>query len=311
MTDESAEFERQRARAVEIGERHQTVCWGELVTFLSSPAPRVRRAAASAMGKLIDCSSDLHRLFWIPLSSRLASERADQVRQYMLKTLAKCAPSLTESVLGVLRDIARNPAEKGYVREAANEAVAAGEAALRQSEAVHRHWCTRCRKPITREESARAIARWGKPYCYHCADERELDARCFERTVEGAKNLRTKDLVAVQSKGEKRIGDWLEVHQIAYVYDERYRIAADVALRPDFYLPEFDLYIEYWGMDTQDYLARKAEKRLLYQRAGKKLISLDYREFSRIEEILAEKLARYINLPPVTGTPPATRPPSL
>lgn len=310
MTEESAEFERQRKRAVEIGEAEQTMCWQELVAFLSSPAPRVRRATASAMGKLIDRSPDLHKLLWLPLSSCLSREQADQVRQYMLKTLAKCAPSLTESVLNEMRDIARNPTEKAYVREAANEAVAAGDLARRQAESLHRHWCTRCRKPITREESAKGIARWGKPYCYHCADERELGARRFERTVEGAKNLRTVDRVAVQSRGEKRIGDWLAERHIAYVYDERYRIAEDVALRPDFYLPEFDLYIEYWGMDTRDYLARKAEKKFLYQRAGKKLISLDYRDFPQLELLLEEKLSRYIRLLPDTGTPPAARFPS-
>lgn len=25
-------------------------------------------------------------------------------------------------------------------------------------------------------------------------------------------------------------------------------------IRPDFYLPEFDVYIEFWGMDTPAYL---------------------------------------------------------
>ena len=70
----------------------------------------------------------------------------------------------------------------------------------------------------------------------------------------------------------------------------------DVSIRPDFYLPEFDLYIEYWGMQEQDYLARKSEKKFLYQRAGKKLISLDWRDLENIEAILEEKLSRYIRL---------------
>ena len=104
----------------------------------------------------------------------------------------------------------------------------------------------------------------------------------------------TPDDVAVQSRGEKRIGDWLLQKKIEYVYDERYRIAGDVSIRPDFYLPEFDLYIEYWGMQEQDYLARKSEKKFLYQRAGKKLISLDWRDLENIEAILEEKLSRYI-----------------
>ena len=37
-------------------------------------------------------------------------------------------------------------------------------------------------------------------------------------------------------------------------------------------------------------------KRILYQRAAKKLISISWKDLDRIEEILAEKLSRYIRL---------------
>ena len=57
----------------------------------------------------------------------------------------------------------------------------------------------------------------------------------------------------VQSDGERLIADWLTAHNIAYRYDERYRILSGHAIRPDFYLPELDVYIEYWGMDSADY----------------------------------------------------------
>lgn len=46
------------------------------------------------------------------------------------------------------------------------------------------------------------------------------------------------------------ISEFLSRHGIIYRYDERMRIIEGHAIRPDFYLPEFDLYIEYWGMDT-------------------------------------------------------------
>ena len=46
--------------------------------------------------------------------------------------------------------------------------------------------------------------------------------------------LRTKDGVSVQSRGEKRIADWLARRNIAYLYDERIEVAGDFALRPDF-----------------------------------------------------------------------------
>lgn len=41
--------------------------------------------------------------------------------------------------------------------------------------------------------------------------------------------------------------------------------ALDLAVRPDFYLPEFDLYIEYWGMDTEEYVDNMRKKQFHYQ----------------------------------------------
>ena len=74
------------------------------------------------------------------------------------------------------------------------------------------------------------------------------------------------------------------------------RVDGDARIRPDFYLPEFDLYIEYWGMDDPAYNENKLQKRILYQRTNKKLISLSYKEFDNLEDVLAEKLSRYIRL---------------
>ena len=53
--------------------------------------------------------------------------------------------------------------------------------------------------------------------------------------------------------GERQIAEWLTAHGIAYRYDAKFRIIGEFQIRPDFYLPELDVYIEYWGMDTADY----------------------------------------------------------
>ena len=127
----------------------------------------------------------------------------------------------------------------------------------------------------------RGMELFGKPYCLHCLDERILESKNFEIVVNEAKAKRTEDGTAVQSQGERRIADYLSLKGVRYVYDERYRIAGDVRIRPDFYLPEFDLYIEYWGMDTPEYVENMKKKLFLYQRAGKKLISLSFRDFDR------------------------------
>jgi len=75
-------------------------------------------------------------------------------------------------------------------------------------------------------------------------------------------------------------------------YDERFRILDGYAIRPDFYLPELDVYIEYWGMNTNDYKIGMLKKQELYKQQGKKLISLYPKDKPRIAEILNKKLER-------------------
>jgi len=283
-----------RARAVELGNSGSSSDARELSEMLKSPFPMVRRAAASALGKVLDRSFGLAGTLVVPLTAAIGKEEKPQVLQYMLKTLRKCADALTILQLDILRDIVRDPNRPTYVRDAANETIAAVEAAQQKREARLKHWCSRCHKSITEEESRHGIDRYGKPYCFHCLEEKVHEDAVFETDVESAKRLRTVDEVTVQSKGEKRIGDWLAARGIAYRYDERMIVAGGVRIRPDFYLPEFDLYIEYWGMDTPEYVENMRHKRILYQRERKKLVSLSYRDFDRLEELLEEKLARYV-----------------
>jgi len=290
------EFERLRLRAVELGNTGSGLAYRELLSLLSSEFPVVRKAAASALDKLIGRQSDLAPECRIGLLAAIERETGEQTLQFMLRAAAKCATELNRLDLDVLRDIARNPAHKEYVRLAAAEAVAAGEGASQDRTARRRHWCTRCRRPVSVEEAQKGIDRYGKPYCHHCLEERIHEDANFESNVEAAKRLKTVDEVAVQSRGEKRIGDWLAAKAIDYRYDERYMIAGDTRIRPDFYLPEFDLYIEYWGMDTPEYVANMRKKQFLYQRERKKLISLSYRDFDKLEAILEMKLSRYVKL---------------
>lgn len=289
-----AEAEALRARAVALGANGRSSDARELEALLKSSAPSVRRAAASALGKLIDRASDLRRLLVVPVTVAIAREERPQVLQYLLKTLRRCADALTAVQVDVVRDVVRNPNHPDYVWTAANEVLAAAETADEARKARLRHWCTRCRRVVTEEEAKRSQAHYGKPYCFHCLEEKMHEDAAFETDVEAAKRLRTVDEVAVQSKGEKRIGDWLAAKGIAYRYDARMLIAGGERIRPDFYLPEFDLYIEYWGMDTPEYVASRQRKQVLYQRERKKLISLSFRDLGRLEETLEEKLSRHI-----------------
>lgn len=292
-----AEFEKYeslRKRAVAIGNAMDFSAHGELVEMLKSPYAIVRKSAAGALVKLHGRLPRMAEGAYRQLMEAIREEQGEQVRQYMLRALLPAAARLDALDLADLRDMARNPTLKDYLRKAAADVLAAAETAAKEREARMRHWCSRCRRIVTMEESAAGIRAYGKPYCRHCLEERRLEDINFNAEVEAAKRLRTVDQVAVQSRGEKRIGDWLAQHHIAYHYDERIRLAGDLAIRPDFYLPEFDLYIEYWGMDTEEYVDNMRKKQFLYQRDHKKLISLSWRELDNVEAVLAEKLSRYV-----------------
>ena len=289
-----AEQKQLRARALEIGNTLDASAVDELLELLKCRFPEVRRLAASALGKL--APRHPNEVLVVESLARVAeTDDHPQVRQYALKALSKY-PEASISLLDRLRDLARDPDLRDYVRAAAAEAVAEAQKANRNAYARKHHWCTRCHRRIGEEEFMRGMELFGKPYCLHCLDERILESKNFELVVDDAKTKRTEDGTAVQSQGERRIGDFLSQRRIAYIYDERYRMAGDVRIRPDFYLPEFDLYIEYWGMDTPEYVENMKKKLFLYQRAGKKLISLSFRDFDQLEAILEEKLSRYIRL---------------
>ena len=54
----------------------------------------------------------------------------------------------------------------------------------------------------------------------------------------------------VKSIGEKRIADYFERNNICYVYEKEARTKAllfsSKISNPDFYLPDYDVYVEYW-----------------------------------------------------------------
>jgi hypothetical protein len=161
-----------------------------------------------------------------------------------------------------------------------------------------RHKCARCGREITVEEHTRSQQAFQRTFCDGCFDEVFLDRRNFDTKVELHKTITAKAGTLVQSDGERLICDWLLNHGIAYRYDERFRILSGHAIRPDFYLPELDIYIEYWGMETADYKIGMFKKRQLYQQEGKRLISLHPSDKPRLDAPLRAKLALFgYNLP--------------
>ena len=274
----------------ELGEKADPSAFSELADFTHSSSPLVRRLAASAFGKLagiVDSNAS------VDLLRPMLLDPHPQVRQYSAKALGAfgvwAAPALDD-----LRDMYKNPKEKDYVKRSV---VASGKiirSAIEVNEKKKQHSCNRCSVIISSDEYARSQKAFQRSYCDKCFDEVYLKRRNFDTHVELNKTIRIKDGTLVQSDGERKIANWLSSHNIPYRYDERFRIIEGMAIRPDFYLPELDVYIEYWGMDTADYKIGMLKKQKLYQQEGKRLISLYPDDKDNLDLALGRKLEGYV-----------------
>lgn len=284
-------------RALELGRGTDPSALPELVRLLGFSSAEVRRLAASAIGKLAAFGADAQVAVPALLPVALCDPHP-QAQQYALKALkgfgaAACAH------LHDLDDLAANERAKDYVRRAAHSAAEAIREAVRQAETGSIHRCARCGRPVSPEEHARSRQAFQRTFCDACFDEVFLDRRNFDTKVELNKTIVARAGTLVQSDGERLIADWLTTQNIAYRYDERYRILSGHAIRPDFYLPELDVYIEYWGMDTTDYKIGMLKKQQLYQQEGKRVISIHPSDKRRLDSVLRSKLALFGHeLPP-------------
>ncbi len=133
--------------------------------------------------------------------------------------------------------------------------------------------------------------------CRRCFDEIFLVRRNFEIQVEINKTIEARDGTLMQSKGERRIAEWLTTNGLAYRDDNKYRIIGESQIRPDFYLPEIDVYIEYWGLDTPKYKMSMYKKQTLYQQEGKRLVSVYPQDLPMLDQLLRKKLRLFgVNL---------------
>lgn len=277
-------------RAVEIGNTGNAEATDELIALSDSESFHVKRLAVSALGKLAGKADSLKV---VPVLSKHAGDPNPQVRQYAIKSLASYGAD-SEGELHNLRDLAANPLEKDYNRKVAEKAVSLITEALRIRLEKAEHKCQRCSIKVSADEYARSMKNFQRTYCDKCFDEVFLKRRNYDTIVEDKKTIETKGGTFVQSDGERLIADYLNTKGISFRYDERIRLIDGYAIRPDFYLPEFDLYIEYWGMDTLDYKIGMMKKQKLYQLEGKKLISLYFKDKPRLSEILDEKLPDFM-----------------
>lgn len=126
-------------------------------------------------------------------------------------------------------------------------------------------------------------------YCYNCGESRTGNESRLPRGPTPLNRYRepsrTKRGETVKSKGEKQIADYFFENGINYTYENRAETTNSAfskkISKPDFYLPDYDVYVEYWGLiDTGDYDVRNKYredmewKKRRYYENGTKFISL-------------------------------------
>ncbi len=275
-------------RALVLGRGGDPAALPELIEMLRLPSNEVQRLAVSAIGKLAEFGADaeLAVAVLIPLALKA---RHPQTQQYAIRALKKCGAA-AKGCVSDLRDLARNPAQRDYVRAAAVTTADAIEQAAADAASGAKHRCQRCNSKVTADEYARSQQAFQRVFCDRCFDEVFLDRRNFETQVELNKTIEARDGTVVQSEGERRIAEWLTAHGLAYRYDAKFRIIAEFQIRPDFYLPELDVYIEYWGLDTPQYKMSMYKKQTLYQQEGKRLVSVHPQDLPQLGSLLVAKL---------------------
>ena len=104
-----------------------------------------------------------------------------------------------------------------------------------------------------------------------------------------------KDGHVVKSKSERDIDNYLFDHKIPHAYEKALPINGEV-FKPDFYLPDLDVYIEHWGYDESnvEYTRRKEYKIPKYKEKGITLIcTYEATDMKDVETSLQIKLDTY------------------
>ena len=146
----------------------------------------------------------------------------------------------------------------------------------------------------------------GKHFCYNCWNkykDKSIDIRitnCNSTQLldeYGNKTKRAKDGRLVRSLSEKIIMDYFFDHYIRVVYEKTIPYVNEKGeekeLHPDFYLNDYDLYIEFNGLTKKSYLKMKNYVNKVYQEKGLKVEILESEDIDEIETTMEKLLSKY------------------
>jgi very-short-patch-repair endonuclease len=116
--------------------------------------------------------------------------------------------------------------------------------------------------------------------------------RMTTQEFEAGRTLLTEGGERVRSQAEVRIANALRRRGMRYVYEPRI-----CGFRPDFFLPDHRIIIEYWGLDEPAYNQRRRTKTAAYLREGYKLVSLGPNKGISVERDLDRQLYYKLQAP--------------
>lgn len=130
---------------------------------------------------------------------------------------------------------------------------------------------------------------------------KEQETTEYSKTQDSHKEevLRTSDGHYVKSMPEQIIDDILYDLRIVHCYEKKVPITADEqTISADWFIPVTDsrhgIYIEYWGMNTEEYIKNKERKRLQYKNHDIPLIEIEKDDY-KDKQGLSDRLISEIN----------------
>ena len=123
---------------------------------------------------------------------------------------------------------------------------------------------------------------WNEEY------QKEHEEELIDPRKKWPAKYRCKDGHYVRSRAELLIDNWLLNEKIVHIYEKQVLFNNGEKRICDFYLPEYKVYIEFWGMNDNYYLERKQEKTNLYKKEKLELISLEDKDLENIDDILEQ-----------------------
>lgn len=95
----------------------------------------------------------------------------------------------------------------------------------------------------------------------------------------------------VKSRAELVVANWLFHHGFKFIYEKKTDTKERVI--SDFYLVDFEIYIEFWGLNTPKYLKRKAKKVKIYKKHRLKLIQMNDESLKDLNAFFKNEFERF------------------